>query len=70
MSSVQPYDPWNAFRNPFVPPSIKETVVKKIESRQFVDFIDLLPENQVTSIDSQKNYLRDRYYNFKMIFEN
>ena len=53
MSSIQPYsyDPWNAFQNPFVPPSIKETVLKKIENRQFVDFIDLLPENQICSID-------------------
>ena len=43
--------PWNTFHSPFVPPSIKEPTLKKIENRQFVDFIDLLPENQINSID-------------------
>ena len=58
MSNIQPsyvYDPWNAFQNPFVPPSIKENLLKRIENRQFVDFIDLLPENQMNSIDGACN---------------
>ena len=43
-------DPWAHFQNPFLPPSIKETHLKKIELQQFVDLPDLHPENQATEI--------------------
>ena len=42
--------PWAPIQNPFLPPSIKETLLKKIEEQQFVDFSDLLPENQATDV--------------------
>ena len=33
--------------SPFLPPSIKEALLKKIEKREFVYFKDLLPNNQI-----------------------
>ena len=51
MSMFIPHtDPWASFRNPFTPPALKESELKKIEERKFVDFSDLLPENQATDI--------------------
>ena len=41
---------WSAFNNPFTPPSLSKKQLKKIEDREFVDFIDLLPENQTADI--------------------
>ena len=43
-------DPWASLNNPFTPPALTETQLKKIEERKFVDFIDLLPENQAADI--------------------
>ena len=43
-------DPWAYFQNPFLSPSLKETLLKKIEKQQFVDFTDLHPENQASTI--------------------
>ena len=48
-------DPWDSWINPFMPPSIKDTQLKKIEEGQFVDFIDLLPENQIASIEGSQD---------------
>ena len=45
-------NPWAAFVNPFTPPPITPTQLKKIENREFVDFADLLPENQASSLSS------------------
>ena len=42
---------WDAFQNPFVPPSINETHLKKIEDGKFIDFIDLLPDNQASDAE-------------------
>ena len=50
MSSLDISDPWASFRNPFTPPALSETQFKKIEERKFVDFTDLLPENQASDI--------------------
>ena len=41
-----PSSPWGGMSNPFLPPPIKETLLKKIEKREFVSFKDLLPNNQ------------------------
>ena len=49
-TGTTPSDPWASFRNPFTPPALKEAELKKIEERKFVDFTDLLPENQATDI--------------------
>jgi hypothetical protein len=38
-------NPWDYFRNPFLPPGCPEVQLKKIEERQYVDFQNLLPEN-------------------------
>ena len=44
------YNPQNPYHNPFTPPSIAESLLKKIEERKFVDFAELLPENQASDI--------------------
>ena len=49
-SPTLPRNPWDDFRNPFVPPSLTDTLLKKIEERKFVDFTDLLPDNQAHDI--------------------
>ena len=51
-SSQGSNNPWDSFINPFMPPEIKATQLKKIEDGEFIDFADLLPENQATSIDA------------------
>ena len=51
-TNISPQDPWAHFRNPFTPPALTETVLKKIEDGKFVDFTDLLPENQALDIIS------------------
>ena len=43
-------NPWDDFRNPFVPPSLNDTLLKKIEEGKFVDFTDPLPDNQAADI--------------------
>ena len=43
-------DPWAYFQNPFLPPSLKDAHLKKIEEQQFVDLQDLHPENQSSEI--------------------
>ena len=45
-------NPWTYFNNPFVPPPLKETILKKIEDRTFVDFQDVHPDNQVASVSN------------------
>ena len=45
-------NPWTYFNNPFVPPPLKETILKKIEDRTFVDFQDIHPDNQVASVSN------------------
>ena len=42
--------PWALYGNPFTNPALTETVLKKIEDGKFVDFTDLLPENQALDI--------------------
>ena len=39
----------NNFSNPFLPPSIKVSILKKIFRKEFVDFEELLPGNQTSS---------------------
>ena len=39
--------------NPFLPPSIKVSILKKIHRREFVDFEELLPGNQISSAISK-----------------
>ena len=39
----------NNLSNPFLPPSIKVSILKKIHRREFVDFEELLPGNQTSS---------------------
>ena len=42
----EPYqNPWDYFRNPFLPPGCPEGQLKKIEVGQYVNFQNLLPEN-------------------------
>ena len=36
-------------KNPFIPPSLKNVTLKKIEKKEFVDFEELLPYNQAAS---------------------
>ena len=48
-------DPWASYHNPFSPPSISETQLNKIKEGRFVDFFDLLPENQAAGISSQND---------------
>ena len=50
-----PSDPWASFRNPFMPPALKETLLKKIEDRIFVDFQDLHPDNQMADYSNSSN---------------
>ena len=50
-----PSDPWASFRNPFMPPALKETLLKKIEDRIFVDFQDLHPDNQMADFSNSTN---------------
>ena len=51
MNNLYSYsDPWASYPNPFTPPSLSETQLKKIEKRECVDFQDLLPENQASDI--------------------
>ena len=44
--NISPNNPWDSYHNPFTPPALAKSQLKKIEAREFVDFMDLLPENQ------------------------
>ena len=46
------YNPWASFVNPFTPPPLAQAQLKKIENREFVDFGDLLPENQAANMST------------------
>ena len=48
-------NPWDNFKSPFMPPAISDTQLKKIEERKYVDFNDLLPDNQTSGIDGSGN---------------
>ena len=45
----QPRDNSVVIKNLFIPPSLKNTTLKKIEKKEFVDFEELLPYNQMAS---------------------
>ena len=71
-------DPWACFRNPFLPPAMKETHLKKIEERNFVDFPDIHPDNQVADgsnssstpaihVDQQSGLLSQKEFTIKKV---
>ena len=69
-------DPWAHFRNPFLPPAIKESILKKIEDRTFVNFKDLHPDNQTADssssnptihIDQQSGLLSQKEFSVRKV---